>query len=326
MARKRYEAQLEAVDELRHVADPALAVEPLTKALRDHNNYLVGRAARVVAALALADLIPQMLAALERFYAEGSDAQCWAKNALVDALAELGHGDSAVYLRGLKHVQMEAVWGGRVDTAGPLRARCAVALVSCRELRDTVLLGHLVEALADPEKAVRAEAAKAIGRVERAEAALLVRLKALVGDVEPEVLGACFSAVLGIEGKGGIAFVRRFLDGSVHGDAAAEAALALGMTRSAEALAALRDQVDRERDPLLLAAVLTGVALTGLAEANEFLIGLVARGGRGSLEAVEALGSARLSEEERQRLWAVAEADGGESVRAAVRKKFGAER
>lgn len=323
VAKKRYEAQLEGVEELRHVADPEAAVEPLRKALKNRNNYMAGKAAGVAAALGLGALIPDLLEALDRFYAAGSDPQCWAKNALIDALAELGHGDSGVYLRGMQHIQKEAVWGGSVDTAGSLRARCAVALVSCRDLRDIALLGHLVEALADPEKTVRAEAARAIGRVERGEAALLVRLKALLGDEEPEVMGACFSAVLGIEGSEGIAFVKRFLDGSVHGDAAGEAALALGMMRSAEAFAVLRERFDRERDPALLATVLTGIALTGQAEANEFLIGVVGKGSRGAADALEALGSARLSEEERGRLKAAVEASGDERLRAAFSRRFG---
>jgi aminopeptidase N len=321
VARKQYDAQLEAIERLRH-ADPATAAEPLRKALRNRSNYLVAKAAGAAAALGLGGLIPDLLAALDRFYAEGSDPQCWAKNALVDALAELAHTDSAVYVRGLKHVQMEAVWGGKADAAGPLRARCAVALPACRELRDIDLLRHLVDALADPEKTVRAEAARAISRVNREEAALVVRTWALTGDPEPEVVGACLAAVLEIEGGAGIRFVERFLDEDRYRHAAAEAALVIGLLRSAEAFAVLKEKWAHERDPALRAALLTGIALTGLPDAASFLIGLVAEGSQRGADALEALGSARLTEDERARLKTAVEASGEARLRADYEKRF----
>ena len=187
MSKKAFQAQLAALDQLRD-ADPSLAAEPLLKALSNPSNYLVAKAAAIAAELGLRALIPDLLAAFDRFFTT-DDPQCWAKNALIDALAGFEHGDSEVYLRGLKHVQMEAVWAGSVDTAGPLRARCALALVACKDLSDHRLLGHLIEVLVDPDKTVRVEAARAIGRVDRPEAALLLRLKTLTSDAEPEVLG-----------------------------------------------------------------------------------------------------------------------------------------
>ena len=116
---------------------------------------------------------------------------------------------------------MEPVYGSHVDTAGPLRGRCALALVQCKELSDLKVLEYLIEVLVDEDKTVRVEAARAIGRIDRTEAALLLRLKALSGDEEPEVMGACFSSILAIEGRGGFSFVSRFLDKG--DDAAAEA-------------------------------------------------------------------------------------------------------
>ena len=52
---------------------------------------------------------------------------------------------------------MEPVWGGVSDTAGTLRATCALALVQCRSLTDTDLLSRLIELIGDKDKAVRAE-------------------------------------------------------------------------------------------------------------------------------------------------------------------------
>ena len=319
VSKKDYEAQLAALDALRD-GDPATAIESLRKALSNPSNYLVAKAASITAELGLRSLIPDVLAALDRFFT-AEDPQCWAKNALVDALGNFEYGDSEVYLRGLKHVQMEPVWGGSVDTAGPLRARCALTLVHCKDLSDHRLLGYLIEVLVDPDKTVRIEAARAIGRVERPEAALLLRLRALTGDDVPEVVGTCFQSVLTIEGRAGFVFVSQFL--ARGGDVGAEAALALGMTHEAEVFVLLKDRWERERDPQFGGALLSGIGLTNLPEAIEFLNGVVGSDGRGSTDALRALASARLNDGDRARVLAAVEATGNDRLRAAWKKLSG---
>jgi len=314
VSKKAYEAQLAALDQLRD-SDPTAAAEPLRKALRNPSNYLASKAAAITAELGLRVLIPELLAALDRFFTE-DDPQCWAKNSLVDALAGFEHGDSEIYLRGLKHFQMEPVWGGQVDTAGPLRARCALALVHCRDLSDVRLLGYLVEALVDSDKTVRVEAARAMGRVGRPEAALLLRLRALTGDPEPEVIGSCLQSLLALDAD--LEFVSQFL--GKGGDVAAESALALGLTHKPEAFALLKDRWERERDPALGAALLTGIGLTNLPEAIEFLIGVVASDGRGSTDAVQALATARLTEEDRKRIETALDSSQNARLRTAWKK------
>jgi len=315
MPKKQLEQQLEALDTLRQAGPTPASSEALRKALGNRNNYYVGKAAKVAADLVLTGLIPDLLTALGRFFTDPgkSDPQCWAKNAIVQALADLGHADSASFLRGLRHVQMEPVWGGQSDTAGPLRARCALALVQCRDLSDSVLLSHLIEVLTDQDKTVRVEAARAIGRIDRPESALLLRLRALVGDPEPEVLGACFSALLAIEGERSITFVTRFLDDpdeAIMG----EAALALGMTHDDGAFKILKDHWERRHADVLLSAI----ALTNLPEALDFLIDQVAAD---SLSALEALASARITAEIRTRIAAAVESTGNPRLRAAFEKR-----
>lgn len=315
MSKKAYEAQIAALDQLRATA-PEVASEPLRKALRHSSNYLVAKAAAITSELALRALIPDLLAALDRFFTD-EDPQCWAKNAVVDALTAFEYGDSDVYLRGLKHVQMEPVWGGSVDTAGPLRARCALALVHCKDLSDVRLLGHLIELLVDPDKTVRVEAARAIGRVERPEASLLLRLRVLTGDSEPEVLGACFQSILGIDPES-VRFVSQFL--GAGDERGSEAALALGMTRLPAVLPVLRDHWDRQRDPVFGGTLLAAIGLTSLPEAVEFLIGVVAADGRGSTDAVQALATARLTDEDRRRVEATLGKVGNTRLSAAWKK------
>ena len=322
MSKKAFEQQLAALDELRNSTAPS-AVEGLRKALTNRNNYLVAKAAQIGAQSGLVDLISELLSAFDRFLVDPSksDPQCWAKNAVIQALADLGHNNSAVYVRGLRHVQMEPVWGGQEDTAGPLRARCALALVQCQDLSDLAVLSHLVEPLVDRDKTVRMEAARAIGRLGRAEAALLLRLRALVGDKESEVLGACFAAVLEIEGEAGIDFVGRFLAG--EDDVVAEAALALGGMHDARALRMLQDRQERERDPYLIEVLLTAIGLTRLPDAVESLVKLVEADSPKAVAAVQALASARISEETRGRLAKAVESSGNARLCAAFEKHFG---
>jgi HEAT repeat protein len=315
MPKKQFEEQLEVLDRLREAGATPETTEALRKALRHRSNYYVAKAARVAAEINLSALAPDLLVSLERFFVDPvkSDPQCWAKNAIVQALSDLGHAESATYLRGLHHVQMEPVWGGQADSAAPLRARCALALVQCRDLNDTQVLSHLIEILVDADKTVRVEAARAIGRIDRPESALLLRLRALTGDPEPEVLGACFSALLQIGEAQGIPFVTRFLDREE--EVAGEAALALGLTHDAAALKILKDQWERKHDPV----VLTAIALTNLAEALDFLIDQVAAD---SLAALEALSSARLTPEVRARIEGAVESTGNPRLRAAFEKRF----
>jgi hypothetical protein len=275
MAGKRgFEEQIAALDGLRQQPEES-RTEPLRKALGGKNNFLAAKAADLVREFALASMLPELLAAFERFFENPvkSDPQCWAKNAISRALATLEHQDAAVFLRGMRHIQMEPVWGGQSDTAGTLRATCAFALVQCRSLTEADLLTHLVELLGDKDKAVRAEVVRAIEQVGSTSAALLLRLRAVLGSDEPEVLGACYGGVLRIEGMGAIPWVGRFL--GAGDDSAAEAALAIAGTHSLEGFEALQKSLVTANDPWFRSVLLSAVALTRVDAAVEFLMEVV---------------------------------------------------
>src|ERR1035437_10864923 len=145
MAGKRsFEEQIAALDGLRQQPEND-HVEPLRKALAHRNNFIVAKAADLVRDFRTAELMPELLNAFDRFFENPvkTDPQCWAKNALSRALAALEHQEADIFLRGMRHIQMEPVWGGRSDTAGTLRATCALALVPCRSLSEHDLLTHL---------------------------------------------------------------------------------------------------------------------------------------------------------------------------------------
>jgi hypothetical protein len=299
-------AELEALSEALKagVAPDAAVAGQLRKALAHRNNFLVAKAARMVADTELFALLPDVLAAYNRFFenAEKTDPQCWAKNALAKTLVKLEHREKDAYLRGLRHHQMEGSYGGLSDTAGALRCACTHALVDCPGISDADLLAILLEPLTDTDKTVRMEAARAIGQVGGPSGALILRLRALLGKDEPEVLGAVYSALLSVEGARAVALVASAL--KEGDDLAAEAAFALAEMRSPEALAALIARLRAGADSWFTSVLLSAIALTRLPEAVDFLLALIQRDAREAPQAIEAIGrgapSAELSTRVRQ--------------------------
>ncbi|HXJ93936.1 MAG TPA: hypothetical protein VMT20_13885 [Terriglobia bacterium] len=272
--KRSFEQQLAALDEVRHLT-PEAAVEPLRKALTHRNNYIVGKAADLTAKFRLVQLLPELLAAFDRFFTDPlkTDPQCWAKNALSRALAALGCQDVDVFLRGMRHFQPEPVWGGSEDTAGTLRGTCVLALVQCRSLPETELLRCLMELLVDKDKSVRVETARAIEQVGSSSAALLLRLRVILASDEPEVLGTCYGGILRIEGASAMTWIARFLAGA--DETAAEAAWAIADQRSAPAFTVLRERFAVERDAWFRSVLLSAIALTRQQEALDFLFQLI---------------------------------------------------
>jgi hypothetical protein len=206
MPRKRtFDAELAALEALRD-ARPEAAEPELTKALNLRNNFLVAKAAALTLHHRLTGLTPNLAASFPRFLENGakSDPQCWAKNALAKTLAAFEYQEPELFLTGMRHIQLEPVWGGTADTAGTLRGTCALALVQCREVDSHRLLIHLIPLFVDKELPVRVDAVRAVVQVGSDSAALLLRLRAELASDEPELLGACYSGVLALEGPAAI--------------------------------------------------------------------------------------------------------------------------
>src|SRR5580658_5552733 len=135
MPKRDVEAVVRQIGQLRDVTHPE-AVAGLRKALLDRVNLVAAKAARVAAELQLRELIPELLAAFDRLFVDPveRDTQCWAKNAIAKALTEMDYRESAPFLRGSRHIQMEGVWAGQQDTAQTLRGICLLALASCNDM------------------------------------------------------------------------------------------------------------------------------------------------------------------------------------------------
>lgn len=295
-AKRAFEDQIAALDALRH-APGQTGLDPLRKALTNRNNFIAAKAADLIREFNLQELTPDLLQAFDRFFehAEKSDPQCWAKNAISRALSAFELQDADVFLRGMHHIQLEPVWGGRSDTAGTLRATCALALVQCRSLTETGLLAHLIDLVTDKDKAVRAEVMRAIEQVGSSSAALLLRQRAILGNDEPEVLGACYGGILRIDDARAIPWVARFL--ATADDSAGEAAFAIAGTHSPEAFETLRNALADASDPWFRSVLLSAIALTRYEAAIDFLLDLVKNESLDAENAIAALFSSAPSED-----------------------------
>ena len=301
MTHRGFDEQMGALDALKGLELDAAAIALIRNSLTSRSNFLVAKAARLAEDFSLIDLLPDLLTAYDRFFTnpEKSDPQCWAKNALSRALAKLECREKDVFLRGLRHHQMEPVWGGKSDTAGALRANCAHALVGCDALDNQQLLVFLLDPLVDKDKSVRVEAVRGMAQLGDAAVPVL-RLRALIPGEDPEVLAACFSALLAIDRDSAIPFVAAFLDAG--DDPAAEAAFALAETHTSLALEALLKRHKAATEPWLGEVLLSAIALTRLPEATSFLLAIIEREEREAPACIEAFARIAPSAELRARI------------------------
>jgi HEAT repeat protein len=312
MANRKIEEQIESLRALRDGGPTAESLAALRKALAGRTGMVVAQAAKIAGEFSAAELIPDLLEAFERLFEKPveRDPQCWGKNAIARALTALDYRGSGPFLRGLKHVQMEPVWGGQEDTASALRGICVLGLASCTDVRREEILRPLVDRLTDQAYTVRIEAARALAQMGGDDSALLLRLKARTGDAEPRVTGQVLDALLEVECDAAIDFVRDILQ---HGAEAeqTEAALSLGSSRLPGAGVALQEAWNSSKDPELRLTILRALSASRQEPALEFLLDLVKQGrARDAEAALEALALHKESEEIRSRAAAAARESG----------------
>ncbi len=181
--------------------------------------------------------------------------------------------DPEPFLRGIRYIQMEPVYGGSEDTAPALRAQCAFALA---RLGGADAMLALTTLLTDAETEARVGAAKAVAHRGGFDAELLLRMKAGSGDAEADVTAECLTGLMGVEPDRSLEFVAGYL--TAPDEAIAEAAaLALGESREPTALAALMDHRARTiMSPGMEDAVLLAVALSRSDEGMGYLLDVVA--------------------------------------------------
>ncbi len=291
--RGRSQKRDEALEELARscAQGPEAARARLAAGLASADAVIVQRAAELVREHGLAGLEGELSSAFVRLLEDPVkvDPGCRAKLALLEALDYLETDEQQTFLTGARYVQFEPAWRSPVDSATGVRARSIVALARIG-YEDLGLLA--AELLADREPAARQAAADALAHHgARANAAVLL-LKLHTGDEDANVTLAVMSALLALAPDAALPMLQERLQGDDE-QARELAALALGQSRRAEALAvlvaALEASVEAEERALLLRAiglhrseraleVLLGVVASGdAADARAALTGLAAR-------------------------------------------------
>lgn len=315
------EKALNALGELRHTSSPETLAKELRPYLANRSSLVVAKAAKIAGELHTAELMPELVAAFERLMKDPQklDKRCAAVTEIVGALHEMDYCEPEVYLRGLHHVQMEASFGPPVDTAAALRGMCAQGLLRTR-YRDA--LTEVLQLLVDREPPARLGAVRALALNGGEAGGLLLRLKILTGDNEPEVLGQCFSGLLAAGPEQSLAFVARYADDD--DETTAEAAIwALGESRLSGAVEILKVKCERTMDREARKVVLAALAASRLQEAQAFLCSLLrTANSRTAGDVLEALAPYAGSESIRQAIAAAVEERGETSVTASFKERF----
>src|SRR4030095_1378274 len=125
------EDRLAEVATLSTAPDTPEARKQLRKQLDSKTSPIVAKTAQIIAHLESHDLLPDLVAAFHRFMTDPvkTDRGCAAKIAVVKALLAADSDDEELFRLGVRHTQLEPTWGGRADTAAPLRALCGLGLV-----------------------------------------------------------------------------------------------------------------------------------------------------------------------------------------------------
>jgi len=315
MPHRRVEEEIaQLADVCRSGITPA-ALAALRKALKDRINLMVAKAAKLAGHLHAADLTPDLVAAFDRLMEKPveRDPQCWGKTAIAETLVALDYREPALFLRGARHIQMEAAYIRPADTAEVLRGICILALPACQGLGRAEILRCLVDGLTEKASNVRLEAVRAIAQMEGPEAAPVLRLKARVGDPESAVTGQVFDALTRLEGADALSFLAGFLR-SNNAETRDEAALALGASRLPAAVAALREALEAARDRSFREVLMRALSASRQAEAIECLLDLL-RHGRPA-DASVALAALEVHRETLA-IWALVEAARPASIRSA---------
>lgn len=276
MAKSRKLEEMQAqLNEIRSDPTSEFGITILRQILSSKYAIVIAQAAKIVRDANLRDLIPDLATAFERLMQNpaSSDPNCLGKKAIADALYRMESGAETLFLKGIRHVQMEPVWGGQVDTAPGLRGVCALGLV--RMNYPDVML-ELADLLADPELEARVSAVRALAYTENSQAVPLLRLKVQLGD-DAAVLSECFAALLRLAPTHSLPLVAKFLEGS---DAQVQemAALAMGESRILDGMPILQSWWKRTRDAELRQTALLAIAMLRHDQAIEFLLSLIATG------------------------------------------------
>jgi HEAT repeat protein len=272
---KKLEDLLASLATVRDDPSSESSLTVLRQILKSKQSIAIAQAAKVIGEAEVRSLIPDLAAAFSQFMSNGAqtDPSCKAKQRIAEALYRLDYAEESLFLQGIHHIQMEPVWGGSVDTAAALRGTCGLGLV---RMNYANVISELADLLADEDAEARIGAIRAIAYTGNPQAAPLLRFKARTGDLDPQVLSECFTALLQLAPQPSLSLIAQFLNSTP--EVSEMAALALGESRQPEAFEILRHWWQRSHISELRLTGLLAIAMLRQDQALDFLIELVQQG------------------------------------------------
>ncbi|WP_026731199.1 HEAT repeat domain-containing protein [Fischerella sp. PCC 9605] len=295
---RKKEEMLSLLSQIQENPTTEEAIASLRQVLNSKYSVAIARTAKIVGKFAIVELIPDLVAAFARMMVNPTvtDQGCLAKKEIAETLYRLEYSDENLFLEGIRHVQMEPIWGGKEDTAAHLRGICALGLV---RMNYSDVMNELADLLADPKPEARVAATRAIAYSANPQGVPLLRLKVRIGDPAPQVLSECFTALLQLAPQQSLPLVASFLVDSEE-QICELAALALGESRLDAAFDTLKNWWERTRSAELRRTGLLAIAMLRHDQALEFLISLVAEGK--DLDAKDAIAALSIYREDYE-LW-----------------------
>src|SRR5512147_3020919 len=115
---RKLEETLELVAAVRQ-GDPTseASIATLRQVIKSRYSVAVAQAAKLIGDVEMRELVPDLIAAFDRFMVKPieTDGACHAKFRIAETLYRLECSAETVFLQGIRHVQMEPVWGGKQD-------------------------------------------------------------------------------------------------------------------------------------------------------------------------------------------------------------------
>lgn len=315
------EKALDRLAALKNEAGGSSVAAEIKAFLENRSNLVVAKAAKIACHVRATELVPELVRVFHRLMENPSklDKSCAATTEVVGALYELDYAEPELYLTGIHHVQMEGSFGPPVDAAAKLRGISALALVRTRH---PSALDEIVSLLVDEWPEARIGAVRALAVNGGSAGALLLKLKILTGEREPDVLAECFSGLLSTAPERSLPLIAGFIDS--EDIAVAEAALlALGSSRLPEALDLLKARWEKTVGGPLRKIVLLAIAMIRSDAAIEFLLAMLVECTPAMAEdVIAALALFRTNERVRSRVESVVAQRNEESANEVFRQHF----
>ena len=315
------EQALERLSALRHETPGPAMITELKPFLKNRSNLVVAKAAKIAGEIRATELVPELVAAFHRLMEDAPklDKTCAATTEIVGALYELDYTESEIYLQGIHHVQMEGSYGPPVDAAAKLRGVSALGLARTRH---PDALDEIVTLLVDEWPPARIGAVRALGSNGGPAGALLLKLKLLTGEEEPDVLAECFSGLLADGREKSLRLVASYA--SSDDVAVAEAALlAIGTSRLPGAFEVLKKKVRSTSAGPLRRVTLLAIAMLRSDEAIKFLLALLPESTLPlAKDAITALAIFRTNEKVRAQVEAAVAARNDKALSEIFRQEF----